>query len=199
MTQFFDENGKAFSATLVSAGPMVLTQVKTKEKDGYSAIQYAFGTKREKLLTKPEKGHFKGLGLFRHVREVRVDEGALGEAKPGDAVDAGIFAKGDSIDVSGVSKGKGFQGVIKRHGFHGGPRTHGQKHSEREPGSIGGGLRTRVPKGMKMGGRMGSDRVTVKNLKILDVDTENNMLLLKGAIPGKRGTLIEIRESVKNK
>lgn len=199
MTQFFDENGKAFSATLVSAGPMVLTQVKTKEKDGYSAIQYAFGVKREKLLTKAEKGHFKGLGFFRHVREVRLADDADEGVKPGDAVDAGIFVKGDTIDVSGISKGKGFQGVIKRHGFHGGPRTHGQKHSEREPGSIGGGLRTRVPKGMKMGGRMGSDRVTVKNLKVLDVDTENNMLLLKGAIPGKRGTLIEIRESVKNK
>lgn len=198
MTQFFDENGKAFSATLVSAGPMVLTQVKTKEKDGYSALQYAFGGKREKLINKPETGHLKELGFFRYLREVRLPDD-VSEAKPGDSVDTGIFAKGDIIDVSGVSKGKGFQGVIKRHGFHGGPRTHGQKHSEREPGSIGGGLRNRVPKGMKMGGRMGSDRVTVKNLKVLDVDTENNMLLLKGAIPGKRGTLIEIRESGKNK
>lgn len=199
MTQFFDENGKAFSATLVSAGPVTVTQVKTKEKDGYVALQYAFGTKREKLLSKAERGHFKGLGNFRHVMEVRELDGVEVTAKEGDTVNADIFAKGDTIDVSGVSKGKGFQGVIKRHGFHGGPRTHGQKHSEREPGSIGGGLRTRVPKGMRMGGRMGSDRVTVKNLKVLDVDSENNLLLIKGAIPGKRGTLIEIRESVKNK
>ncbi len=199
MTHFFDEKGRAFAATLVSAGPMTLTQVKSKEKDGYTALQYASGTKREKLLTKAERGHFKGLGNFRNVKEFIVPIGELGESKTGDTVNVSIFAKGDVIDVSGVSKGKGFQGVIKRHGFHGGPRTHGQKHSEREPGSIGGGLRNRVPKGMKMGGRMGSDRVTVKNLKVLDVDTENNLLLLKGAIPGKRGTLIEIRESVKNK
>jgi len=199
MTQFFDEEGNAFSATLVSAGPMVLTQVKTEEKDGYAALQYGFGSKREKLVSKPLRGHFKNLGFFRHVREVRVQPESVGEAKPGDTTDVSVFAKGDTIDVSGVSKGKGFQGVVKRHGFHGGPRTHGQKHSEREPGSIGGGLRTRVPKGMRMGGRMGSDRVTVKNLKVLDVDAENNLLLVKGAIPGKRGTLIEIRESVRNK
>lgn len=199
MTHFFDEKGRAFAATLISVGPMVLTQVKTKETDGYTALQYASGVKRKILLSKAEIGHFKGLGNFRNVREVVVPAGELGESKIGDTVDVSIFNKGDTIDVSGVSKGKGFQGVIKRHGFHGGPRTHGQKHSEREPGSIGGGLRTRVPKGMKMGGRMGSDRVTVKNLKVLDVDTENNMLLLKGAIPGKRGTLIEIRESVGNK
>lgn len=198
MTQFFDENGKVFAATVVSAGPIVVTQVKTKEKDGYSALQYAFGSRREKNLSKAEKGHFKDLGLFRYVREVSASDSELGEAKRGDTVDAGIFSKGDAIDVAGVSKGKGFQGVIKRHGFHGGPRTHGQKHSEREPGSIGGGLRTRVPKGMKMGGRMGSDRVTVKNLRVLDVDTEQNLLLVKGAIPGKRGTLIEIYESVKS-
>ncbi len=199
MVQFFDENGRAFAATLVSAGPMILTQVKTKEKDGYTALQYGFGTKRESLISKAQLGHFKKLGLFRHVKEVIVPEELLAETKIGDIVNVSVFEKGDTIDVSGISKGKGFQGVIKRHGFHGGPRTHGQKHSEREPGSIGGGLRTRVPKGMKMGGRMGSDRVTVKNLKILDVDTENNMLLLRGAIPGKRGTLIEIKESVADK
>ena len=199
MTQFFDENGKAFSATIVTAGPVTVTQVKTKEKDGYTALQYAFGAKRENLISKPLKGHFKGLGNFRHVREVAIPLGENIEAKEGDTLNAGVFSKGDIIDVSGISKGKGFQGVIKRHGFHGGPRTHGQKHSEREPGSIGGGLRTRVPKGMRMAGRMGSDRVTVKNLKVLDVDAENNLLLVKGAIPGRRGTLIEIRESVKNK
>lgn len=198
MTQFFGEDGRVFAATLISAGPMVVTQVKNKDKDGYFALQYGFGSKRESLINKPARGHFKKLGNFRYVREVRLPDSAA-EVKPGDTVTASVFAKGDTVDVSGISKGKGFQGVVKRHGFHGGPRAHGQKHSEREPGSIGGGLRNRVPKGMKMAGRMGSDMVTVKNLKVLEVDAENNILLVKGAIPGKRGTLIEIKESVKSK
>lgn len=198
MTQFFNEDGKVFAATVIAAGPITVTQVKTKEKDGYAALQYASGAKREELLSKSLRGHFKGLGSFRYVREVRLPEGAA-EAKVGDTVNAGVFAKGDIVDVSGISKGKGFQGVVKRHGFHGGPRTHGQKHSEREGGSIGATWPQRVIKGKRMPGRMGADRITVKNLKVLDVDAENNLLLVKGAIPGRRGTLIEIRESVKSK
>src|SRR3989344_4538684 len=140
MTQYFDENGKAFAATIVNAGPITVTQAKNKSSDGYSAVQYGYGTRRESLLSKPVRGHFKGLGNFRYSREIRLPEEEAVNAKSGDTVNAGIFAKGDIVDISGISKGKGFQGVVKRHGFHGGPRTHGQKHSEREPGSIGGGL-----------------------------------------------------------
>ena len=114
------------------------------------------------------------------------------EIKEGDLITVGVFSKGDVVTVSGVSKSKGFQGVVKRHGFHGGPRSHGQKHSEREPGSIGGGLRNKVPKGMRMAGRTGGERITIKNLEIIGVDGENNQLIVKGAIPGRRGTLIEI-------
>jgi large subunit ribosomal protein L3 len=129
---------------------------------------------------------------FRTLKEFRLKNNETISLKEGDVVDVGTFIAGDIIRVSSVSKGKGFQGVVKRHGFAGGPRTHGQKHSEREPGSIGGGLRTHVPKGMKMAGRMGSDRVTQKNLKVVFVDTENNLMLVKGAIAGKRGSLVEI-------
>ena len=130
--------------------------------------------------------------FFKTLKEFRLKHGATFAGAVGDMIDVSQFAAGDSIQVSGTSKGKGFQGVVKRHGFHGGPRTHGQKHSEREPGSIGGGLRTHVPKGMRMAGRMGSDRVTYKNLKVVFVDVENNTMLIKGAVPGKRGSLVEI-------
>ncbi len=194
MTQFFDESGQVFPATLVNAGPVTVVQVKTKEKDGYEAIQLGYGTQKEERISKPQKGHMKGLGNFRHLREAIVS--APGDYKPGDSIDISSFAAGDVISVSGVSKGKGFQGVVKRHGFHGGRRSHGQKHSEREAGSIGGsGGRAggRVAKGIRMAGRMGSDFVTVKNLKVLAVDTENNQILIKGALPGRRGTIITIK------
>jgi large subunit ribosomal protein L3 len=128
----------------------------------------------------------------KELKEFRLKPSDKNENKEGDIIDISTFAPGDTITVSSVSKGKGFQGVVKRHGFSGGPRTHGQKHSEREPGSIGGGLRTHVPKGMRMAGRMGSDRITQKNLKVVFVDKENNLMLIKGAIAGKRGTLVEI-------
>ncbi len=194
MTQYFDEQGRAYAATLISAGPVVITQVKNKEKDGYEALQYGYGTKRASLISKPLRGHFKE-NNFRYVSEAL---GASPEAKVGDTVTLSVFSKGESIDVSGVSKGKGFQGVVKRHRFSGGPRSHGQKHSEREAGSIGGGARAggRVAKGMRMPGRMGGDRVTVKNIVILDVNETENLLLVKGAVPGRRGTLLEIRGSV---
>ena len=190
MTQFFDEDGKVYPATLLTAGPVVVTQVKSKEKDGYEALQVGFGT--SKHVRKPQKGHFKEKGNFRYVKEFSAGAGDL---KEGDTIDVGSFEKGDVVTVSGVSKGKGFQGVVKRHGFAGGPRTHGQKHSEREPGAIGGAGRAggRVAKGMRMAGRMGGDRVTVKNLKVLAVDKEHNQMLISGAVPGKRGTLIEVR------
>ncbi|MBU1179101.1 50S ribosomal protein L3 [Patescibacteria group bacterium] len=169
MTQFFDEKGKVFPATLVLAEPNTVTLVRTKEKDGYKAVQVLSGKKK---------------------REFRSDE--TGEVKGGDKIDVSIFSAGDKIRISGISKGKGFQGVVKRHGFKGGPRSHGQKHSEREPGSIGSTGPQRVFKGVRMAGRMGSDRVTVKNLKVLKVDKEANEILVSGAVPGRRGTLLEI-------
>ena len=188
MVQYYSENGTVHPATIVDAGPITVTQIKTKDVDGYDAVQVGFGSKKVSRTNKAQIGHFKNLGPFQDL----VEFDNTGEMKVGDTVDAGVFAPGDMVVVSGVSKGKGFQGVVKRHGFHGGPRSHGQKHSEREPGSIGGGLRNRVPKGMRMAGRMGQDRITTKNLTILAVDPENNTILIKGALPGRRGTLLEI-------
>lgn len=189
MTQIFDKEGVVRATTLVEASPVVVTQVKTEKTDGYNALQIASGTKKAANITKALKGHFKDLGAFADLREFRTDENTL---KVGDKVELTQFQEGDTIEVSALSKGKGFQGVVKRHGFGGGPRTHGQKHSEREPGSIGGGLRNKVPKKMRMAGRMGGDRITVKNLKVLHVDGATNTLYISGAIPGRRGTLVEI-------
>ena len=187
MVQCFLEDGTVVPATVISAGPIVVTQVKSKDSDGYVAVQVAFEDQKKERATKAHLGHVKE-GAYKHLREFRDIE----EMAVGDRITVSNFAKGDTVIVSGVSKGKGFQGVVKRHGFHGGPRSHGQKHSEREPGSIGGGLRNKVPKGMRMAGRMGGDRITVRNLKVVGVDTDNNQLLIKGAIPGRRGTLVEI-------
>jgi large subunit ribosomal protein L3 len=193
MTQIFDENGKVHPATVIKAGPVVITQIKTKATDGYNAIQVGFGKKAEKNLSKALLGHFKDLGNFRYVREFLIDD--VSGVKVGDVLEAGLFAKGDLVRISSVSKGKGFQGVVKRHGFHGGRRTHGQKHSEREPGSIGGGGRAggRVAKGMRMAGRMGGDMVTLKNVNIVAVDLETAEIYVRGAVAGRRGTLIEIQ------
>jgi len=194
MMQCFQDDGTAVPATVISAGPIVVTQVKSPDVDGYTAIQVAFEEQKESRATKAHLGHVlasqteKSGGAYKHLREFRDIE----DIKEGDAITVDAFKKGDVVIVSGISKSKGFQGVVKRHGFHGGPRSHGQKHSEREHGSIGGGLRNKVPKGMRMPGRMGGDRITVKNLEIIGVDKENNQLLIKGAIPGRRGTLVEI-------
>ncbi|MFA5933908.1 MAG: 50S ribosomal protein L3 [Candidatus Paceibacterota bacterium] len=190
MVQHFDENGMVSPATIVSAGPITVTQVKTADTDGYTAVQVGFGTQKKERLSKPVIGHLGDLGFFKELKEFRIDE--TSDLKKGDTIDVSTFSKGDMVEVTGISKGKGFQGVVKRHGFKGGPRSHGQKHSEREPGSIGGGLRNRVPKGMRMAGRMGSDTVTIKHLKVLEVNREANQILISGAIPGRRGTLIEI-------
>jgi large subunit ribosomal protein L3 len=195
MTQFFDEDGKVFPATLVDAGPIKVVQRKTVEQDGYEAIQFGYGEVKEARVNKAAKGHFKDLGNYRHLKEYRLKGPESSDLKVGDTLDAGVFTAGDTVVVTGVSKGKGFQGVVKRHGFKGGRRSHGQKHSEREPGTIsGGGGRAggRVAKGLRMGGRMGGDIVTVKNLKVLAIDTENSKILVKGAIPGRRGTLVTI-------
>lgn len=195
MTQYFDDKGRAFGATVIAAGPAVVTQVKTADKDGYTAVQVGFGSRKEKNITKAQKGAWKDLGNFKEVAEFRVSADEIANFTVGQTVAADAFVSGDTIRVSGISKGKGFQGVVKRHGFHGGRRTHGQKHSEREPGSIGGsGGRAggRVAKGMRMAGRMGSDLVTVRNLKVLAVDKDTNTLVIKGAVPGKKGTLLRI-------
>lgn len=192
MLQVFSEDGVVVSATLLKAGPVSVTQVKTKEKDGYQAVQVGYGVKRKH--TKALAGHLKG-GKFRSLKEFPFEDGAPLAA--GDSLDVSSFAAGDAVAVSGVSKGKGFQGVVKRHGFHGGPGSHGNKHSFREPGSIGGGGRAggRVVKGMRMAGRMGGDRVTVKNLRVLAVDKEKGEMIVSGAVPGRRGTLLEVRST----
>lgn len=194
MTQIFDDAGVVYPGTLITAGPVTVTQVKTTDKkDGYNAVQIGFGKKELKKMNKAMAGHLKDLSGFKVVREYRTDDAS--SATRGAELSVAQFAVGDTIRVTATSKGKGFQGVVKRHGFHGGPRSHGQKHSEREPGSIGGGGRAggRVIKGMRMAGRMGSDRVTVKNLKVLAIDATNNQMIISGAVPGRRGTLVEIR------
>jgi large subunit ribosomal protein L3 len=159
MTQHFDEKGAVSAATIITASPMTATQIKTKEKDGYQAVQFGIGTRKASNLSKPVAGHLKELAPARYLREVRTDE----SMERGAQMDVTMFAEGDVVTVSAVSKGKGFQGVVKRHGFHGGPRSHGQKNKERSPGSIGGsGGRAggRVAKGIRMAGRMGGDRIT---------------------------------------
>jgi large subunit ribosomal protein L3 len=193
MTQIFDASGKVYGVTILNAPEGKVVQVKTKSTDGYSAVQVGFGTKKAKRISKPVLGHMKDLGTFKVLREFRLEnEDNLPQV--GDVVNSDVFAEGDMINVSSLTKGKGFQGVVKRHGFAGGPRTHGQRHSEREPGSIGGGGRDggRVAKGMRMAGRMGGTRVTVKGLKIIKIDKESNQIYVFGAVPGRKGTLIEV-------
>lgn len=191
MSEYFSPEGVVFPVTIVSAGPVTVTKVFEKSKDGYDSVQVGFGSGKEKKITKGARGAMKG-SLFKVLKEFRLKPSDTNDIKEGDIVDVSSFTAGDKIQVTSVSKGKGFQGVVKRHGFSGGPRSHGQKHSEREPGSIGGGLRTHVPKGMRMAGRMGSDRITQKNLEVVLVDQENNLMLIKGAIAGRKGTLVEI-------
>ena len=190
MTQVFTEDGRVVPVTVVEAGPATVTQIRNEEKDGYSAVQLGFGSKKEKNLAKAQLGAWKDLGTFRFVREFRIDSH---EYQTGDKIDVTIFEVGDIVHVSGTSKGKGNQGVVKRWNFAGGPGSHGQKHSLRAPGSIGSTGPQRVFKGKKMAGRMGGDRVTVKNLEIVAIDPENNLLMIKGAVPGAPGSLLEIR------
>ena len=189
MSQIFDKEGNVIPVTLVKAAPNVVLQIRTKEKDGYEAVQVGAGERKIKNIKKAQQGHFKDLGNLRFVREFRTSE----KLERGQKVDVSVFAEGDTVKVSGISKAKGFQGVVKRHGFHGAPATHGTKHAHRQPGSIGATWPQRVIKGMRMAGRMGGERVSVKNLKIAKVDLENNLLAIKGAVPGRRGTLLEIK------
>ena len=197
MLTVYTEEGRAFAATIVNATPNVVTQIKTPENEGYSAVQIGAVETKEKRVNKAQLGHAKGKAL-KYFKEFRPSTtlGVNEFPEIGSALDVSVFAPGDKVEVSAISKGKGFQGVVKRHGFKGGPRSHGQKHSEREPGSIGGsGGRAggRVAKGMRMAGRMGSDRVTVRNLSVLQVIPETNELVIAGAIPGRVGTLVEVR------
>ena len=187
MSQIFNEKGNQIPVTLVEAGPCQILQIKTKEKDGYTAIQIGFKKiEKAKKIKKTMKGK-----EFRYIKEQRTENKE--QLKVGDKIDVSIFKEGDKVSVSGESKGKGFAGVVKRWGFHGRPRTRGTKHEERQPGSVGAATPSRVVKGIKMAGRMGSERITVKNLKIIKIDKEDNLLAIKGAIPGRKGTLLEIK------
>ena len=189
MTQFFGDDGRVHPATLLAASPMTVTHVKTKAIDGYDAIQVGSGVQKTQRLSKAVLGHTKGAG-YKVLKEFRTEGGDL---VAGATIACDIFNVGEIVTISSVSKGKGFQGGMKRHGMSGGWGQHGQKHSAREVGSIGSTGQQRVNKGKRMPGRMGSDRVTLKNVIILDVDATNGFILVKGAVAGKRGTLVEIK------
>ena len=188
MTQRFHESGQVVPVTVVKVGPCPVTQVKTKEKDGYDAVQVGYGKKKH--ATKSIKGHLKDIGDLRYLREFSPE--TVGQLKRGDQLTAGIFQVGDNTMVTGQSKGKGFQGVVRRHGFGGSPASHGHKDQLRMPGSIGATAPQRVVKGRRMAGHMGDEQVTVKNLEIIDIDLENSLLYLKGAVPGARHGLLAV-------
>jgi large subunit ribosomal protein L3 len=196
MTQVFDQHGVVRAATVLRVAPLTVTHVRSKEKDGYEAVQVAGGVQKEHRVTKAEKGHLGG--AYKHVAEFRprdIHNETISGIEKGASFDASAFSVGDTIAVSAISKGKGFQGVVKRHGFHGHPASHGTKDVLRAPGSIGATGAQRVFKGLRMAGRMGADRVTVKNLTVLAVDVQENILLVSGAVPGRRGTLVEVRSA----
>ena len=193
MTQIFRDNGRVESVTAIEAGPCAVAQVKTVAKEGYNAVQLGFG--ETKHLNSAEKGHLKDIGMFVHLREFRVDE--TKDVKVGDKVDVSVFKPGDHVDVVGVSKGKGFAGVVKRHHFKGGPKTHGQSDRERHPGAVGS---TTTPghlkKGLRMAGHMGAERVKARRLEVIKADSAHNLLLVKGAVPGSRNGLVLIEKSL---
>ena len=197
MTQIFGENGELTPVTVLQAGPCVVTQVKTVENDGYSAVQVGFVDKREKLVNKCQKGHFEkaGVSYKRYVRELKLDNAE--ELKLGDEIKADQFAAGDKVDATATSKGKGFQGAIHRHGLHRGPMAHGSKY-HRHAGSNGAcSDPSRVFKGKKMAGQTGNRRITVQNLEVVRVDAENNLILVKGSVPGPKMALVTLKTSVK--
>ena len=197
MTQIFNDNGVVIPVTGLQAGPCVITQVKTEENDGYKAVQVGFVDKREKLVTKPMRGHFDkaGVSYKRYVRELKLENAE--DYKLADEIKADVFAAGDRVDASAISKGKGFQGAIKRHGQSRGPMAHGSKY-HRHAGSNGAcSSPSKVFKGKKMPGHMGCDKVTIQNLEVVRVDADNNLLLVKGAVPGPKKALVTIKESVK--
>jgi large subunit ribosomal protein L3 len=195
MTQVWGEGDRLIPVTVIEAGPCVVTQVRTKDRDGYAAIQIGFGDAKESRVNKPMAGHFKKAGVApkRHLAEVRLDEAEAVQAKVGDTITVEAFEPGSRVHITGTSKGKGFQGVMKRHNFRGGPGGHGS-HFHREPGSIGQcASPSRVLKGLGLPGHMGSETVTVRNLEVVKVDAEQNLLLVKGAVPGGKNGLLMIR------
>lgn len=201
MSQIFDEKGRIIPVTVIEAGPCLVTQIKTKEKDGYQAVQIGFGQAKrvkksirghlEKIKNQPRIKYGAKIKNIKWLREFRIEK--PDEFKLGDEIKVDVFKEGEKVKVSGISIGKGFAGVVKRHGFHGGPKSHGQKHQHRAPGSIGSSFPEHVRKGTRMAGRMGAQRVTVRNLEIVKVDPENNLLAIKGAVPGRKGMLLEIK------
>jgi large subunit ribosomal protein L3 len=215
MMQVFSEKGEAIPVTVIRVGPCVVTQIRTSERDGYEAVQIGFEEVPARKLTRPQQGHLTSLPkrkawkkpppetdvpksgmLMRHLREFQADN--ITEHSVGDIVRVDIFAAGQHVDVVGDSKGRGFAGVVKRHGFRGGPKTHGQSDRHRAPGSIGGGTSpSRVWKGQRMAGRMGGKRVTIQSLEIVDVIPDENLLLVRGAIPGPRNGMVHVKPAVK--
>ncbi len=194
-TQVFLEGGRAEAVTAVEAGPCVVTQVKTKANDGYEAVQLGF--QEAAKVTKPMEGHFHGTAKFRHLREFPAKD--MGQVQVGQRVDVSLFKPGDLVDVIGTSKGKGFAGGVKRYHFHGGPKTHGQSDRQRAPGSIGSGTTPgRVIKGLRMAGHMGDRRATVRNLEVVQVDPDRNLLLLKGPVPGGKRGLVMVQQAKKS-
>lgn len=199
MTQLFDDKGSVHAVTVVQAGPVVVTQVRSKETDGYSAVQVGFGTKKKNRATKAQTGHIAKakeklpeLAVPQHFSEFELPEKEAGSVAVGDKIDVSAFAEGDTVRVVGTSKSKGFAGVVKRHNFKGQPRSHGQKHSEHAPGSLGMAGVQRVFKNKRMAGRTGGERVGVKNLTVMKVDSANNLMYVSGAVPGRKGTLLMI-------
>jgi large subunit ribosomal protein L3 len=196
MTQVFRDNGKMEAVTLIEAGPCTITQVKTADKEGYNAVQIGFG--QAKKLTKAEQGHIKELGKFKNLREFKIADPK--SVKVGDKVDVSVFQPGDVVNVAGISKGKGFAGVVKRHHFKGGKKTHGQSDRTRAPGAIGATTTPgHVLKGLRMAGHMGVENVTVRRLEVFKIDPEKNMLLVRGAVPGNRDGLLLISKTTKRK
>ena len=192
MSQSFDDAGRAVGVTLLQAGPCTVTDLRTEERDGYTAVQLGFDETRDGRLSRAERGHLGDNPSYRLLREFRVD--APSGLEVGSEIRVDVFAVGDFVDVTGVSKGKGFAGVVRRHGFRGGSRTHGQSDRLRAPGSVGAGTTPgRVFKGTRMGGRMGGRRVTAKRLRVEHVDAEQNVIALRGAVPGRRNTILTVR------
>lgn len=202
MTQIFDERGEVVPVTVIEAGPCFVSQIKTAERDGYTAIQMGFGGTKPKHLTRPQLKHLEksDLPALRHLREIRMLDDEIPDLEEGQQVAVDIFEVGEFVDVTGTSKGRGFAGVVKRHGFRGGPKTHGQSDRLRTPGSIGACTTPgRVFKGKRMPGRMGGERVTAQNLKVVLVDPERNLLAVRGPVPGAKNGLLMIRQARKTR
>lgn len=191
LAQVIGDKGEIIPVTLIGAGANTVIQIKSLERDGYASVQVGADEKKANRLTKSQIGHFKALGNFRYVKEFKPEDASGYQV--GDKLSVSNFSIGDMVTVSATSTGRGFQGVVKRHGFSGGPASHGHRDVARRPGSIGGRFPQRVLKGKRMAGRMGGERVTVKNLRVVKIDVENNILALRGAVPGRRGALVEVK------